>query len=154
MTKIKQVLMVFTLMMGSSALWADQNMMTLKVPEKVQAECASCHMLYAPGFLPKESWLRIMGGLDKHYGTDASLDPQSIQEITQWLVQYAGTYKRVSGSPPNDRVTEAAWFIKKHRKIPEATWKRASIKSKTNCMACHTTADKGQYDDDFVKVPQ
>lgn len=154
MTKIKQVLMVFTLMMGSSALWADQNMMTLKVPEKVQAECASCHMLYAPGFLPKESWLRIMGGLDKHYGTDASLDPQSIQEITQWLVQYAGTYKRVSGSPPNDRVTEAAWFIKKHRKIPEATWKRASIKSKANCMACHTTADKGQYDDDFVKVPQ
>ncbi len=154
MTKIKQVLMVFTLMMGSSALWADQNMMTLKVPEKAQAECASCHMLYAPGFLPKESWLRIMGGLDKHYGTDASLDPQSIQEITQWLVQYAGTYKRVSGSPPNDRVTEAARFIKKHRKIPEATWKRASIKSKTNCMACHTTADKGQYDDDFVKVPQ
>jgi nitrate/TMAO reductase-like tetraheme cytochrome c subunit len=154
MTKIKQVLMVFTLMMGSSALWADQNMMTLKVPEKAQAECASCHMLYAPGFLPKESWLRIMGGLDKHYGTDASLDPQSIQEITQWLVQYAGTYKRVSGSPPNDRVTEAAWFIKKHRKIPEATWKRASIKSKANCMACHTTADKGQYDDDFVKVPQ
>ncbi len=154
MTKIKQILMVFTLMMGSSALWADQNMMTLKVPEKVQAECASCHMLYAPGFLPKESWLRIMGGLDKHYGTDASLDPQSIQEITQWLVQYAGTYKRVSGSPPNDRVTEAAWFIKKHRKIPEATWKRASIKSKANCMACHTTADKGQYDDDFVKVPQ
>ena len=154
MLKIYQALITCIFITGSSALWADGNMLPLKTPEKAQAECASCHMLYAPGFLPKESWRRIMSGLDQHYGTDASLDPQSVKEITQWLVQYAGTYKRVNGAPPNDRVTEAAWFIKKHRKIPEATWKRASIKSKANCMACHTTADQGQYDDDFVKVPQ
>ncbi len=154
MKKTYQQLATFILITFSSTLWADGNMLPLKIPEKVTTECASCHMLYAPGFLPKESWLRIMGGLDKHYGTDASLDPQSVKEVTQWLVQYSGTYKRVNGAPPNDRVTEAAWFVKKHRKISEQTWKRASIKSKANCMACHTTADKGQYDDEFVKVPQ
>jgi nitrate/TMAO reductase-like tetraheme cytochrome c subunit len=151
---ISQRILALILMVFSSLTWADGNMLPLRIPEKVVAECASCHMLYAPGFLPKESWLRIMGSLDKHYGVDASLDPQSVKEISQWLIQYSGTYKRVSGAPTNDRITEAAWFVKKHRKISEQTWKRASIKSKANCMACHTTADKGQYDDEFVKVPQ
>jgi hypothetical protein len=133
---------------------ADGNVMPMKVTEKVKSECASCHMVYPPAFLPKESWTTIMSGLEKHYGTDASLDPQSIKEISQWLNQYAGTYKRVSSAPPNDRITESTWFIKKHRKITDSTWRNSQVKSKSNCMACHTSADKGSYDDDDVRVPK
>lgn len=132
----------------------DGSVMPMKVPEKVQAECASCHMIYPPAFLPRESWKNIMKGLDKHYGTDASLDPESIRIISQWLDQYAGTYKRVSTAPHNDRITESAWFIRKHRKITDTTWNNPKVKSKSNCMACHTTADTGNYDDDAVKVPR
>ena len=134
--------------------FADGNALPRKVPSIVQSECASCHMLYPPAFLPKESWARLMGGLEKHYGVDASLDPKSVKDISLWLSEYAGTYKRVSGSPPNDRITESAWFIKKHRKISEATWRNPKVKSKSNCMACHTAADKGNYDDDEVRVPK
>jgi nitrate/TMAO reductase-like tetraheme cytochrome c subunit len=151
---MKKLLTIVVFIIYSSATLADGNMMPLRVPEIVQNECASCHMIYPPAFLPKESWARIMTTLDKHYGTDASLDPQSIKEVSQWLNQHAGTYKRVNEAPPHDRMTESAWFIKKHRKISQATWKHAQVKSKSNCMACHTTADKGQYDDDFVKVPK
>jgi nitrate/TMAO reductase-like tetraheme cytochrome c subunit len=151
---MKKLISVLLWMMASNSALADGNMMPLKVPEVVKNECASCHMVYPPAFLPKESWVRIMGGLDKHYGTDASIDPKDLKEVSQWLIQYAGTYKRVNDAPPNDRITESSWFIKKHRKISQATWQHAQVKSKSNCMACHTTADRGQYDDDFVKVPK
>lgn len=151
---MKKIISTLLLTICSNLAFADGNMMPLKVPETVKNECASCHMVYPPAFLPKESWVRMMGSLDKHYGTDASIDPKDLKEVSQWLVQYAGTYKRVSEAPPNDRITESVWFIKKHRKISQATWQHAQVKSKSNCMACHTTADKGQYDDDFVRVPK
>lgn len=151
---MKKFYQLLILMSVSSTALADGNVMPFKVPEKVKSECASCHMVYPPAFLPKDSWTRIMGGLEKHYGTDASLDSQSIKEISQWLNQYAGTYKRVSSAPPYDRITESTWFIKKHRKISDSTWTSSKVKSKSNCMACHTTADKGNYDDDDVRVPK
>lgn len=151
---MKKILELLTLMISSSVVLADGNVMPLRVPEKVISECASCHMLYPPAFLPKESWVRIMKGLDNHYGTDASLDADSIKEISYWLNQNAGTYKRVSSAPANDRITESNWFIKKHRKISDSSWKNPKVKSKSNCMACHTSADKGNYDDDNVRVPK
>ena len=147
-------IMPIVLWLLSQAAIADGNVSPIKIPDKVKAECAACHMAYQPGFLPKASWEKIMGSLDKHYGVDASLDPQSVKEISQWLTQHAGTYKRVSEVPPNNRITESSWFIGKHRKISDQTWKNPRVKSKSNCMACHAGADKGNYDDDFVRVPQ
>jgi len=107
---------------------ADSNVSPIKIPEKVKSECASCHMVYQPGFLPKESWVRLMNGLDKHYGVDASLDPQAIEEIGGWFSKHAGTYKRVSAAPVNDRITQSDWFIRKHRKINEQMWRHTKVK--------------------------
>ena len=54
-----------------------------------QQECAACHLAYPPGMLPAPSWKRIMGGLEHHYGTDASLDEASVRQRLQrfeaWL---------------------------------------------------------------------
>lgn len=151
---MKKLFQLTILACFSSTVLADGSVAPMKIPEKVQSECASCHMVYPPAFLPKESWTRIMSRLEKHYGTDASLDPQSIKEISQWLNQNAGTYKRAAIAPPNDRITESAWFAKNHRKISNSVWQNPKVKSKSNCMACHTSADKGIYDDDQVRVPK
>ncbi|MGB4060583.1 MAG: diheme cytochrome c [Burkholderiaceae bacterium] len=120
-------------------------------------ECAACHLAYPPGMLPAASWQRMMGSLDKHYGSDASLDAASVKQIGTWLQTHAGTYKRVqtAGTPPDDRITRSAWFERKHRKIDSPqVWKHASVKSAANCMACHTAADKGNYDDNGVQFPK
>lgn len=116
-------------------------------------ECAACHMAFAPGFLPAKSWQHMMGNLDKHYGTDASLDAATVQQISTWLTANAGTYKRVAEAPPDHRITRAAWFERKHRKINPQVWTHASVNSAANCMACHTSADTGNYDDDSVSYP-
>src|SRR5512147_1051537 len=50
-----------------------------------QQECASCHIAYAPSFLPKASWRKIMGGLDQHFGENASLDPATQADILKFL---------------------------------------------------------------------
>ena len=42
------------------------------------AECASCHIPYPPRFLPAASWRALMGNLGDHFGTDASLDAQTV----------------------------------------------------------------------------
>jgi mono/diheme cytochrome c family protein len=94
-----------------------------------------------------------MGGLGKHYGTDASLDEATVRQLAGWLQQHAGTYKRVTDAPPQDRITRSAWFERKHRRIDAAVWKHASVKSAANCAACHTGADQGRFNDDDLRFP-
>ena len=129
------------------------RLMPSDMPKAYTAECAACHTAYAPGLLPARSWQRIMTGLDKHYGTDASLDDATVKQLGTWLQANAGTYKRVVEAPPQDRLTRSAWFERKHREVPTSVWKHASIKSAANCAACHTGADKGDFDDDNVRLP-
>ncbi|RAR46112.1 UNVERIFIED_CONTAM: diheme cytochrome c [Acidovorax defluvii] len=117
-------------------------------------ECAGCHMAYPPGMLPASSWSRMMQGLDQHYGTDASLDAAMVRQISTWLAAHAGTYKRVREAPPQDRITQSAWFERKHRDVEPGVWKRAAVGSRANCMACHTRADQGDFDDDRVRIPK
>ncbi|WP_374406522.1 diheme cytochrome c [Hydrogenophaga sp.] len=125
------------------------------MPKAYIAECAACHTAYTPGLLPARSWQRIMTGLDKHYGTDASLDEATVRQLSTWLLANAGTYKRVTEEPPQDRITRSAWFARKHRGIDDpAVWKLASVKSAANCAACHTRADQGDFDDDNIRYPE
>ena len=133
--------------------WADSSVQPRTALPIYKQECAACHMAYPPGLLPAKSWTRIMGGLDKHYGSDASLDPAAVQQISRWLQLEAGTYKRVAEAPPEDRITRSAWFVSKHRKLDPQVWKHTSVKSAANCAACHTGADRGDFDDDGVKLP-
>ncbi len=137
------------------AAWADSREMpaSAMLPAYKQ-ECAACHMAYPPGMLPASSWSRMMKGLDQHYGTDASLDAAMVRQISTWLEAHAGTYKRVSESPPQDRITQSAWFERKHREVEPAVWKRAAVGSRANCIACHTRADQGDFDDDRVRIPK
>lgn len=127
--------------------------MPANVPSAYVQECASCHTAYPPGLLPQRSWTRIMTGLEKHYGTDASLDAATVKQLSTWLQTHAGTYKRVSEEPPQDRITRSAWFERKHRKIEPAVWKHASVKTAANCAACHTGTERGVFNDDRLRIP-
>ena len=120
-----------------------------------QAECSACHMAYPPGLLPASSWKEMMGTLDKHFDTDASLDESTVAEILPFLEQNAASERKAeSGVKPVLRITETRWFKHEHDEISPATWKRDSIKSASNCMACHTSADKGNFDEDNVRIPK
>lgn len=129
------------------------SLMPRNAPAAYAQECAACHTAYAPGLLPAVSWNHIMASLGKHYGTDASLDAATVQKLNQWLQAHAGTYKRVSEAPPEDRITRSAWFERKHRKIEPSVWKLPSVKSAANCAACHTGADQGNFNEHDLRIP-
>jgi len=121
---------------------------------KYKQECGACHVAYPPGMLPADSWRRQLSNLQHHYGTDASLDAATLGELSAWLGANAGTYKRVREAPPEDRITQSAWFIREHDEVPSAVWKRPAVKSASNCAACHTLADQGDFNEHAVRIPR
>lgn len=125
-----------------------------QMPANYRNECSACHMAYPPGFLPAASWKHVMGTLNTHYGSDASLDSATVESIGQWLQSQGGTYKRVGQITADHRITTSAWFEREHREVPAATWKRASIRSKSNCVACHTQAEQGNFNEHAVRIPK
>ena len=151
-----QLSVLAVLALSSTLSLADGSTQLPTDNKKFQQECASCHTLYAPGLLPAASWQRVMTKLDKHYGTDASLDAGSTREISQWLQANAGTYRRVSEEPPQDRITKSAWFLRKHREgeVPADVWKRPAVGSPANCGACHANAAKGNFSEREVRIPR
>jgi hypothetical protein len=126
---------------------------TAPLPKYVQ-ECAACHLAYPPGLLPAASWQRVLGRLDRHYGTDASLDPASVQQIGAWLQANAATARRAREAPPQDRITRAAWFVREHAEVPAQVWQRPSIQSPANCAACHSGAGQGNFSEHGVHIPR
>jgi len=123
-------------------------------PASFQQECASCHMAYPAGLLPAGSWQHLMANLSQHFGSDASIDTATGNAITEYLASNAGTYKRVSEMPPQDRITQSYWFSRKHDKhVSASVWSRPAIGSRSNCAACHAGAEQGNFNEHTVRIP-
>jgi hypothetical protein len=122
--------------------------------QRWQAECGSCHIAYPPAFLSASSWRRLMSGLDKHFGTDASLDPGTAAEIGAFLELNAGTGRRAQETPAGLRITESRWFVREHNEVPAAAWKHPAVRSAANCASCHTLAEQGDFRERNIRIPR
>lgn len=140
--------------LASGAARADDHGTGTPATPLYKQECGACHAAYPAGMLPATSWQRLMGGLTQHFGVDASLDATALAQLTPWLKAHAGTLRRIAENPPEDRISRSPWFVRKHREVAADTWKRASIKSASNCAACHRGADTGDFDEDNVRIPK
>jgi nitrate/TMAO reductase-like tetraheme cytochrome c subunit len=119
-----------------------------------QAECGSCHVAFPPRLLPAASWREMMSGLDKHFGTDASLEAPVAQEIGAFLEKNASTRKQDPAAKPLLRISETRWFIREHDEVPDRVWKNPLVKSPANCTACHTQAESGDYRERNIRMPK
>jgi cytochrome c553 len=119
-----------------------------------QTECGSCHVAFPPRLLPAESWRAVMSGLDKHFGSDASLDPAAAKEIGAFLQKNAGSNRHTSSGKPVLRITETRWFVREHDEVSDRTWKNPKVKSAANCAACHTEAESGNYSEHGIRIPR
>ncbi len=117
-------------------------------------ECASCHVAYPPQLLSQSSWQAVMGGLDRHFGTDASVEPAQRAQILAFLTTNAGTRDTSANGKPLLRVSETPWFRKEHRKeIAAGSARRDDVKSIANCGACHRQAEQFDYAKASLQVP-
>jgi len=151
--KLNQLIVVLGTFLVASPSFGANMSMPVNAPASYEAECASCHMAYPPGLLSAKSWENVMANLGKHFGTDASVDPKTQTEITQWLMKNAATRQKYSELAPENRITKTSWFIRKHDEVRADVWKRAGVKSAANCGACHTDAVKGNFSENNIKIP-
>lgn len=133
---------------------ADRLPLPTSTPPSYLAECGSCHLPYPPALLVSQDWQRIMNGLDRHFGTDATLDVRQAKEIGAFLETHAGNPQRIgsAGNPP--RITQTPRFIRKHREIPSRFWSDPRVKSAANCEACHRGATTGNYGEHDIAIPE
>lgn len=157
-------LIVLTTLVGS--LFA-QNPTTDVAPVDNQLyikECGSCHFAYQPGLLPSSSWNKIMSNLGNHYNNDASISATNLQTLTKYLndnsaeknMEYKRSNKIVSslasGQIP-DSISTTPYIIKKHSEIRKNLITQPEVKGLFNCIACHKTADKGNYGERDINIP-
>lgn len=127
-------------------------------------ECGACHLAYQPQLLPKRSWIKIMDTLDNHFGENASLDEAVRTQILSYVVGNSAEVGRSEASRKilssiNDtdtplRISDTAYFKRKHRKIQPDVFRRKSILSPSNCAGCHPAAEKGDFNEHRVKIPK
>ncbi len=153
MTNFKSISMMLTLLGCGSLALADSGAPLTPLHPKMEQECSACHIAFRPNFLPTSSWKQVMGSLDKHFGTDASLAPADQKEITDWIVANS---QELGEAPPENRITKSFWFNRKHgsNHVKPEIWQRAAIKSKTNCQACHVDAAKGDFNEHKIRIPR
>jgi hypothetical protein len=158
-------LLAFSLPSGGEARGDDGDDLMPPLAHKAwQQECASCHLAYSPTLLPRASWQRLMGGLDQHFGENASLDPATRADILRFLEANAadsGTSRmgnkvmqRMGRNTAPLRITETRWFVRKHDEVPRDVWSRKAVGSAANCAACHGKAEQGVFDEDTVRIPR
>ena len=127
--------------------------------------CGDCHFAYQPELLPSGSWEKILAGLADHNGEEIEIDQESKKIISEYLransAEYSSAKRAVKivrslrGQTPM-RITDVPYIRHKHEDddIPADAFTRKSVGSMSNCIACHTTAENGIYDDDHVVIPK
>ena len=127
--------------------------------------CEECHFAYQPELLPSGSWETILAGLSDHFGEEIEIDQESKKIITEYLKANSAEYssakravkimRSLRGQTPM-RITDVPYIRHKHEDddIPADAFMRKSVGSMSNCIACHTTAENGVYDDDHVVIPK
>ena len=127
-------------------------------------ECGSCHFAYQPGLLPASSWNKIMSNLENHYNNDASISSANLQTLTKYLndnsaeknMQYKRSNKIVSSLAKDqipDSISTTPYMIRKHNEIKKSLITQPEVKGLFNCIACHKTADKGNYGERDINIP-
>jgi hypothetical protein len=111
-------------------------------PEKSpvwQSECGACHVAFPPTLLHAEDWSGLLERLDQHFGVDASLDPAVKSDISEYLRRNGASQRAPRSTDELPRITTTDRFVDKHRGAIRL-WRRGSLKSPSNCAACHTEA--------------
>ena len=133
---------------------ADRLPLPPDAPAGYKAECGSCHLAYPPALLAAGDWQRLLANLDRHFGSDATLDAKNQREIGSFLARHAGDAGKAGRAGEAPRITQTARFVRKHDEVPSRLWRDPRIKSAANCEACHRGAADGRFSEHDIALPE
>lgn len=103
--------------------------------QKWKQECGSCHVAFPARMLSAENWQQVVDGLDKHFGSNATLEVADRKVILGFLLRYGANGPTHTSA--SMRITDTPWFKREHRIISEKEWRLDEVKTRSNCAACH-----------------
>ena len=126
-------------------------------------ECSACHIAYPTQFLSTRSWDVLIKNLADHFGDNAELAPQDTAALKSFLDNNNYDQSRIKrrygnrfdtqGAPL--RISETRFFRAIHHEISDRyVTQNPKVKSYANCAACHRGAERGNFDEDEVRVPR
>lgn len=131
MKRVTVLLLVF----GMNLAHAEAGRLSAPNNVKWKEECGSCHIPYPPQMLAADNWRSLMGGLNKHFGADASLGAKDNKIILDFLENNAGSGDQYRAD--SLRISDTPWFKHEHHVINAKEWTNPQVKSRSNCSACH-----------------
>lgn len=142
------------LALACSPVFADDDLRQPITHQLTKYECGACHFAYPASMLPEASWRKIMQGLENHFGEDASLELEAIQDITQYLVaqaadtkpQFSKYLRGIDAQNPPIRITETEYWTGKHFAISKEHLPSGLAGLKAVCTVCHLRAEDGYYE--------
>lgn len=157
---------IFSLWVGLFSLFFPQiSIMTKNYDEIVYTkdnpqfakECSECHTLMSPTFMTKSMWKIALENKKEHFKKDLTKDVPHFESIKEYILKNSaetseteiaqGVIKSTIGKFKY-RITRTKYWKDIHRKIPRSAYKKESIKSKSNCAACHMNFGKTNYIND------
>ena len=132
----------------------------LTLPETYASECGDCHDAYHPSLRSSATWDNILINLSDHFGEDASLDDDTISELSEFLsangaeafdTEVAHLVGRIETD--SKRMTDTPAWERRHHDIEEDIFSQSNVGSKINCTACHSDAPTGRFDDSNIHIP-
>jgi cytochrome b len=158
------IFLVYLLSNKQNILLADNNQRVdyQKEHPLFYDECKSCHTLYPPYLLPKNSWEIIMSDLENHFGDDASLDKEDALSIKDYLLKHSAenstkesAYTIVKSIKDADtiEITKTSYWKKRHTELQDEISTNPKVLKASNCKACHVNIEQGLLNDKDIKIP-
>ncbi|MBP9566806.1 MAG: cytochrome b/b6 domain-containing protein [Sulfurospirillum sp.] len=128
--------------------------------------CSSCHKPYPPFMLPKDSWVKIMQGLENHFGekiTEHNITKAEQQSIQDYLVAHSAessshklAFKTLHslGELRPLSMSKVPYWREVHHKIDKKVFDSLHVKSAANCFACHQNFEWGILDATHIHISQ
>lgn len=150
---MRTLLVIAAISMATAASAAETKRAPL--PADYVEECGSCHVAYPARMLGASSWQAVIGGLERHFGVDASVDPQTLVPIRAYLDANARSKPTLAADgQPLLRITEGRWFRHEHGEVPRRLREGAEAVKLSDCAACHTQAASGSYAERDIRLPK
>lgn len=150
---MKRVAIALAMLLGMQLAHAEERG-GKRIPSDAtwEKECSGCHVAYPSNLLTADDWKKVMGSLDKHFGSNAELDAKDRKTIEDYLVRNAGTGARHSSTTL--RITDTSWFKREHRDISAKEWVHPEVKSPSNCNACHKIVTGYPWSEHDIHMPR
>jgi len=128
-------------------------------------KCSACHKLYPPFMLPQDSWVRLMDGLENHFGeqiTDQNISRGEQMSIKAYLLRHSAesstqkiAFKTLDslGTMRPISMSKVPYWREVHKGIEKRVYQSLHVKDASNCFACHPDFEYGILDATRIHIP-